>query len=118
MHRLELMARREALGLSQASLGELFDPPVKQATISRWESGRRGIPPGIDGALAELEDLQDQLVDAVLDMAELTAEGNSLHVLLPLRDAGRLPDSFQRMAVALALRDVRGEGKALRISGM
>jgi transcriptional regulator with XRE-family HTH domain len=27
-------------GLTQEGLGEMLEPPVKQATVSRWESGK------------------------------------------------------------------------------
>lgn len=31
--------RRKLLGLTQAELGEAMEPPVRQSTVARWESG-------------------------------------------------------------------------------
>lgn len=32
--------RREALGLTQAQLGAMLEPPVNQSTVARWERGQ------------------------------------------------------------------------------
>lgn len=41
----ELRERRTRLGLNQDEFGALFNPPVPQNTISRWELGRHAIDP-------------------------------------------------------------------------
>lgn len=46
---------RTARGLSQAELGALLRPRVKQPTVARWESGARRTPPGLWQALERLE---------------------------------------------------------------
>lgn len=49
----ELQKRREALGLSRAALAkELFTNP---ATVWRWETGERQIPPYLTLALEMVE---------------------------------------------------------------
>lgn len=70
MRPLELKARREALGLSQASLSLLLN--VSQPTIAQWESGSRSPrdPVSIDLTLTQLEDLQDQLIDELCETAQ------------------------------------------------
>lgn len=34
-----IVAAREALGIEQKDLADLLNPPVTQATVSRWEGG-------------------------------------------------------------------------------
>mgnify|MGYP000964302768 FL=1 len=52
MHGIELQSRREALSLSQDDLARLLN--VNRLTISRWETGARAIPEGINAELARL----------------------------------------------------------------
>jgi hypothetical protein len=61
---IELKARREALGLSQAALASMLD--VAQNTVSQWEGGQRRIPEGIGAELAACEDLVDEFVHRTL----------------------------------------------------
>lgn len=69
MNPLELTARREALGLSQADLADYFD--VKQLTVSRWEKGHRYpsddtfLVDGLDTLEAFLDSLTENLWEDV-----------------------------------------------------
>lgn len=70
---VELLARREALGLSLKALGEVLK--VRPDSIARWEFGRK--PPKdwswIAEAIASMEEYQDDLV------AELVDTSRTLH---------------------------------------
>lgn len=68
MNPIELRARREALGLSQAECARILN--VAQNTISQWENGRRMVPDGVDADLAVLEDTLDRLVDNAVRAVE------------------------------------------------
>lgn len=63
---VELVARREALGLSLNALGEVWD--VRTQSISRWEHGTN--PPKdwswIDASITALEQYQAELVDQMV----------------------------------------------------
>ena len=59
MNPVEIVARREALGLSQVQLAALLG--VAQNTVSAWERGKRNIPAGVHTDLESLEALQDEL---------------------------------------------------------
>ena len=115
MQPIEFVSRRKSLGLSQGDLGALFDPPVKQATIAHWERGARPIPPGIDGALATLEAMQDDITESMQDLVEQSSTG-TVELVLPLSNAGKLPLDFQGVAAARALRDARYQGMTIRIA--
>ena len=104
----ELTARREALGLSQEAMGEALG--VKQATISNWEGGKRGIPEGIGDDLAELEDLQDSLVDQIVELVE---HRSALHEAPTVRwdqpPPEGAPQGLVDRAVTMAARFLRQE---------
>lgn len=78
MYGLELLARREGLGLSKPALAEALN--IRDKTLDRWEFGKN--PPRswdwIDQALTAMENYQDDLIDtlvtAVLEQHEQGAE--------------------------------------------
>lgn len=120
MEPVELRARREALGLSQASLAAWLGNA--QPTVSAWEKGTRTIPDGLDGELYELElrvlDLADQMIDACQAVGEEA-------VLLTFTDDGALsrahpemdgwPSALHRVAAARAQAELRVEGQSVPI---
>lgn len=56
----DLRAARQRLGLSQAELGARLRPPVEQAAVSRWESGERRIPPGLEQAVEHIAECEGE----------------------------------------------------------
>ncbi|MFI5825185.1 hypothetical protein ACIA8I_39940 [Streptomyces rishiriensis] len=78
MYGLELLARREGLGLSKPAMAEALN--IREQNLDRWEFGKN--PPRswdwIDRALTRMEDYQDDLVDqlvaAVLEQHAQDAE--------------------------------------------
>lgn len=75
----ELAARRLALGLSQQGIATALG--VTQATVSRWESGTRPCPAGIEIELATLEDALEGAVRAHIasGIPELHISGATTH---------------------------------------
>ena len=63
--RLELIARREALGFSRADLAEALG--VSFDTAKSWELGRTRIPAGVRDDLVSLEEAMDDAVDAIIE---------------------------------------------------
>ena len=53
-----LAAWREHRGLTQQDVGDRFDPPVDKATVSRWETDRRGLSLNVLAAYAEALEIQ------------------------------------------------------------
>lgn len=84
MQPIELQARREALGLSQGLLASLLG--VAQATIARWETGQRGIPPNLDEELAAQEEIVEQLLDHAADLLD-EADGEPVTLTVYLADS-------------------------------
>ena len=111
MNPVEIVARREALGLSQVQLAALLG--VAQNTVSAWERGKRNIPAGVHTDLESLEALQDELISETTQTL-LGASGRVV-LTLPMATPGNLPDSFQRVVAANILRDVRGEGREISL---
>lgn len=62
MYGLELLARREGLGLSKPAMAEALN--IREQNLDRWEFGKN--PPRswewIERALTAMEDYQDRLV--------------------------------------------------------
>jgi transcriptional regulator with XRE-family HTH domain len=120
MHGIELQSRREALSLSQDDLARLLN--VNRLTISRWETGARAIPEGIDAELARLEDRALGLTDR---MIELVANAPDVSVLMVHEDQATAdaahpemdgsPPVVQRVAAARALVELRAEGIGVNI---
>lgn len=63
MQNVELTSRREALGLTQSDLADLLD--VNQTSVSQWERGRYKVPIWLDAELTKLEDMVDEMVEAM-----------------------------------------------------
>ena len=61
---IELQARREALGLSQAALARILG--VEQSTVSQWESGDHAIAAGTSAYLEHLEERLEKMIDLAL----------------------------------------------------
>lgn len=59
---MKVRRMRQAMQKTQAEFGELFDPPVSQGTVSRWE--KTSIPEG--PALAQLADMAGESVSEFL----------------------------------------------------
>ena len=114
MSPLELIARREALGLSQSQLAAQLD--VAQNTVSTWERGTRGIPPGITVEIEALEDIQDAMIDSVF--AGLTEVDGHTVLALPLSGGEDLPDGFQRVVAAHVLREARADGVVVTLEAV
>lgn len=77
MRGIELLARREALGLSKPSMAETLN--VRPQNLDRWEHGKN--PPRswdwIEEALTSMEDYQDQLIEKmVASVLELVEQGS------------------------------------------
>lgn len=72
----EILARRKALGLSLADLARLLD--VEKRSLTRWEQGRKAVPLAFGVAVGEaldaLEDLRDEMVDAMAATLEIGQE--------------------------------------------
>ena len=116
---LTLRCYRKGLGLDQAELAELLD--VTQVTISRWEAGIRTPrdPVEIIMKLAELDDVFDDVVE---DIIELAVRGDDGRIVLTTyrvdehwwladeraRDMA-LPASLHQAATAQAAREIAGD---------
>ena len=108
---IELIARREALGLSQGLLAHRLG--VEQNTVSRWEHGQRQIPAGVNAELRALEKLVDHIVDNAVTALEAVASENTPPILFAYRDnqdlwaaipeLDGLPAAAHRVALARAL---------------
>jgi len=106
MQAIELKARREALGLSQAELADTLG--VRQATVSRWETESNPIPEGIDAELADLAGTRDALVRRMVTLGEQSdraiftvyQDDESFWAAHPEMEG--VPAAVQRVAAALA----------------
>lgn len=115
-HPIELIARREALGFTQSGLASWLD--VKQPSVQAWESGKTRVPQFAVDALAELEEIVDELVDAMVaqgreieDLAILIhATDESLWEAHPEMGELGVPALTHRIAAARAARILRREG--------
>lgn len=121
MNPVELRARREALGLSQASLAAWMGNA--QATVSAWESGTRTIPDGVDSDLAELEDRVESLVGrmveaclAVDEDALLLTHRTDTELAAAHPDMDGWPAALHRVACARAAAECRVEGLRVPIA--
>ena len=119
MEAIELKARREALGLSQAELAAYLG--ITQSALSQREVGRKPIPEGFHQELAGLEEVFLQLLDRLAELAESkSAKLHSPQVELATyaTDAGMwakepelqgVPSALHRVASAHAAWMVREE---------
>ena len=72
MSPLELRARRELTGLSEAAFGAAIGhlggrSPIRQDTVQRWERGKEPVPAHMPGRLAAIEDATRALVATIQD---------------------------------------------------
>ena len=117
MSPIELMARREALGLSQSRLADYLH--VAQNTLSAYERGARAISDAIEVELIRLEDQAELVTDKALTILEAWPEGLGLPVLVAYRDdrdlwaaipeLDGLPAVVHRVALARVLIEWEGE---------
>jgi len=121
MDPLEITARREALGMSQAKLAEWL--PWKTSRVSEAQSGRRAWPDWATARLEEAEELADQIAETLYEAG--LAQGQS-PALVPSYaddqafwddwpDLDGLPACVHRVAAAEALKMLRDEGVPARI---
>ena len=116
---IELQARREALGLSQSLLAAVLD--VKQATISRWESGDRGIPEFAESRIVDMENAVESLIERMLALATehgadvLIVHGDDAAFWRAHPEMDGWPAALQRVAAARALVEARDEARFLSI---
>ena len=71
----DLKLRRQVLGLSQNELANLLD--VKRVTLSTWEQGTRTPPAGVSREIADLEDRQDALTEAIIADPAIEVDGEN-----------------------------------------
>lgn len=94
--RLELIARREALGFSRADLaaelGVSFD------SVKSWELGRHRVPAGVRDDLARLETAADDAVDAIIEAGV---------VEWPMSDSAR--ERYQKVLIGRAFAEGDGD---------
>ncbi|WRS29594.1 helix-turn-helix transcriptional regulator [Actinomycetaceae bacterium MB13-C1-2] len=117
---VELVARREQLGLSQSALAEAL--AVAQTSISKYELGTREVPDWMEDELTGLEALQESLIEGFFDLVQPAEVG--AYILLPLdptelagMNRGRpLPESFARVAAAQARLSLVEDGKRVGIA--
>ena len=83
MNPIELIARREALGLTQRGLSAALIQPVAQTTLSRWEAGTRTIPAGVKDELAMLEDQVATLAETLYEAGLRQHQAGINPVLVP-----------------------------------
>jgi len=91
-----LKARRQALGLSQAELGDIID--ASQAAITQWENGARAPrdPTQVDAALAAAEDQLHHFTQQLTQTAKEHADqAGTKVVILTTFSSGGLIDSAE-----------------------
>ena len=116
---LTLRCYRKRLGLDQAELAELLN--VTQATISRWEAGIRAPRDPVE-VLMRLHELNDVFDDVVDDVTELAVRDDAGRITLTTytidehwwladeraRDLA-LPASMHQAATAQAAREISAD---------
>lgn len=119
---VELVARREQLGLSQSALAEALT--VAQTSISKYEKGAREVPDWMEAELTGLEALQESLIEGFFDLVQ-PAEFGAYILLQPdpmelaSMNRGRpLPESFSRVAAAQARLSLVEDGKKVGIASI
>ena len=108
----ELRARRELLGLNAQETAALLG--VDERVIRRWEQGKP-IPEGVVAELAQLEQVQDDVIreleDAGKDSGVITTyKGDGV-----VPDRPELPARWHRVAAATAVRNLAADGFDTRI---
>lgn len=106
---IELQSRREALGLSRPALADLLH--VSQSALACWETGARPVPDVMDHALAEYEELMEQIIDQAVEAIDALGNDHTpvlnvcgsdreLTAAIPALDG--LPAVIHRIAMARA----------------
>ena len=115
MEALELMARREALGLDQATLAGLLQWEI--VTVVDFEAAKRDIPTLVDAKLNELELARDTIAGILEDTlpADLPTYANDTAFWSAWPDLRGIPATIHRVAAADALRSARWAGIHARI---
>lgn len=112
MDPIELVARRRALGLTQAELGQALG--MNQIAISRWETGANQprYPVSLTTALSELEDELAVEVEKFIELGEhASAVRDTPEVTLKVsRD-----DPLRLVAAAQAAAELRDDGIQVRV---
>lgn len=119
---IEVLARREALGLSQIKFAEWIG--WKHTRVSEAEAGKRGWPARFDAKLAELEDAAADLAETLYSagLAQAEAGGEALVPTYRTDEAMRadwpdldMPVIVHRVAAADAVKSLIDEGFQARI---
>lgn len=115
MDAIELTARREALGLDQASLAGLLQ--WEAADVVECEAAEREIPVEVDAQLDELEFARDTIAGVLedtlpADLATYSTDDAFWHAWPEMRG---VPAAIHRVAAADALRSARWAGIPTRI---
>lgn len=115
MDAVELMARREALGLDEAGLAGLLH--VERAAVGEWEVGSRDIPDQVDAKLDELELARDTIAGVLEDTlpGDLITYSTNEAFWTAWPEMRGVPATIHRVGAADALRSARWAGVHTRI---
>jgi hypothetical protein len=115
MEALELTARREALGLDQATLARLLQWEI--ITVVDCEAAKRDIPTEVDAKLDELELARDTIAGILEDTlpAALPTYSTDAAFWSAWPDMRGIPATIHRVAAADALRSAKWAGIRARI---
>jgi transcriptional regulator with XRE-family HTH domain len=115
MDALELRARREALGLDQATLAGLLHWDL--VAVLDYETGEQDIPTLVDAKLDELELARDTIAGILEDTlpADLPTYATDTAFWSAWPDLRGIPATIHRVAAADALRSARWAGIHARI---
>lgn len=112
MDPIELVARRRALGLNQAELGQALG--VNQIAISRWETGAAA--PRYPASVAmSLADLEDELAEEVEKFIELGEHSSAVRDTPEVTLKVSRDDPLRLVAAAQAAAELRDDGIQVRI---
>lgn len=115
MEAIELIARREALGLDQAGLARLV--AWQSSDVVECESGGRAVPEKLVSKLDELEQARDTIAGTLEDTlpADLATYADDASFWDAWPAMHGVPASIHRVAAADALRSARWAGIGTRI---
>lgn len=121
---IEIVARREALGLSQLKLAEWL--PWKSTRVSEAENGKRRWPEWVPSRITEAEELADRLAETLYEAGIAQIKAGAQVALVPTYRQDRafwsdwpecqpLPACVHRAAAAEALKMLSDEEHLARI---
>ena len=121
---IEIVARRDALGLSQVKLAQWL--PWKHTRISEAEQGKRLWPSWATERLKGAEDILDSIAETLLGAGLAQMASGAGAVIIPTYfndqefwadwpDLDGLPAGVHRMAAVEAMKSLRDEGVEVRI---